>query len=673
MSAPPDAERLDALDGLRGVAVAGVLAFHAGLLGGGFLGVSTFFTLSGFLIGRLLLDEAEVTGFIDLRRFWARRARRLVPASLVCAVGVLLFAATAGSPSQLRSLRADMLAALGQVANWRFLALGQGYANRFADPSPLQHYWSLAIEEQFYLTLPIVMWWLARRRAGYTRKAWLLRRRVRVLGGALTGVVAGTLIGALVSPQHGYYDTFTRLPELLVGVALAAWVGRRGDVRFDVPAVRVLSRSAPLAIAVGVALWWQAAPSQRWLGRGGFLANALATAVLVIACHDTGRTAAVLAWRPLAWLGRVSYGVYLYHWPVFLWLSPARTGLHGTLLLAVRVAATLALAQLSWTWLEHPVRRRVVPRGATARYAAVVAGVLVAANLFLVTARPPQAAVAFPSARGEVLDAAERVRPSTAPAATSEATTPATSALAPGVPGTAPTTTTTTAAPRPPLRVMVVGDSIGLTLAGGMIEYARSHPGWRIYVDAESGCSLATGGRLRALGYDAEDPPKCADRNAAIAAHVQEFKPDVVLVLSCLWEVADRMLPDGRKWLQPGDAAYDAFARRAVAATADAVTATGAAVGWMTCPHLDPDYHPEYYMGPPPYPVAEPQRVAAYNTLVVDELAGRPVTMVDLAGYLSALPGGDLDRTRRPDGVHLSKPIAGEVGAWAVAKLVPAS
>ena len=161
MSEPPDAKRLDSLDGLRGIAVAGVLAFHAGMLGGGFLGVSTFFTLSGFLIGRLLLDEADATGYIDLRRFWARRARRLVPASLVCAVGVLLFAATAGSPSQLRSLRADMLAALAQVANWRFLALGKGYANRFADPSPLQHYWSLAIEEQFYLTLPIVVWWLA--------------------------------------------------------------------------------------------------------------------------------------------------------------------------------------------------------------------------------------------------------------------------------------------------------------------------------------------------------------------------------------------------------------------------------------------------------------------------------------------------------------------------------
>src|SRR5467141_2308611 len=151
--------RLDALDGLRGLAVAAVLLYHSqfGFARGGYLGVSLFFTLSGFLITSLLLTQAREQHRVQLGRFWARRARRLLPAATLALAGVLLYGATIASGDQLRYLRVDVLATLGYVANWRFYFSGQSYARLFASPSPVLHFWSLAIEEQFYLVFPLLV------------------------------------------------------------------------------------------------------------------------------------------------------------------------------------------------------------------------------------------------------------------------------------------------------------------------------------------------------------------------------------------------------------------------------------------------------------------------------------------------------------------------------------
>jgi len=175
-----------ALDGLRGLAVAAVLAFHLGFswAKGGFLGVSLFFTLSGYLITRLVVSERARTGTVSIRGFWARRLRRLLPASLLCLVLAMLTTKVALPAAQQASALGDIRAALFDVANWRFVVQNAPYVDATHVASPVLHYWSLAIEEQFYVLFPIVA-------------AIALRRRRPVLAGIFTAVVAASLAALL--------------------------------------------------------------------------------------------------------------------------------------------------------------------------------------------------------------------------------------------------------------------------------------------------------------------------------------------------------------------------------------------------------------------------------------------------------------------------------------------
>src|SRR5439155_13415825 len=232
------------LDGVRALAVLAVLAFHDGRLAGGFLGVSTFFTLSGFLITGLLVREFARTRRISLRDFFGRRIRRLFPAAVA---GVLLAAAVAIAVHDAQtshSFAGDGLAALGEVANWRFLASGQSYVNLFATPSPLQHFWSLAVEEQFYLVLaPLIVGLLVIARG---RRSWVLASLVTL--GALS--FADGWINAAHAADRAYYGTDTRALEFLVGAVLAVAITGR---RLRRGASRALAIAGPFALA---ALVW---------------------------------------------------------------------------------------------------------------------------------------------------------------------------------------------------------------------------------------------------------------------------------------------------------------------------------------------------------------------------------------------------------------------------------
>ncbi len=338
------------LDGVRGMAVLAVLAYHLDLAwtGGGFLGVEVFFALSGFLITQLLLDELARTGRVDAWAFTKARARRLLPALVTCVLGTLaLFAWLAPTVG----LRADGLAALLYVQNWHLVLAGLPYSEAFARPSPLLHLWSLSVEGQLYLVWPLLL-------VGVLATA---RRSTALLVTILLAFASALLMALRYDPDGGslaYYATDARASGFLVGAALA-WVWRPHAWS------RPLHRTARWGIdAAGIATlvtlvvgFMAVSEFDAGLYRqGGFLRVGMLTAVVIVAATRSRGVVAALLSRPLVVaVGRRSYGLYLYHWPVFvlareLPLPPWKTNLLGVL-------ATVAVAEASYRWIETPVRR----------------------------------------------------------------------------------------------------------------------------------------------------------------------------------------------------------------------------------------------------------------------------------------------------------------------------
>lgn len=370
------------LDGVRAIAVAVVLAYHSdfAVAQGGFLGVSVFFTLSGYLITSLLLGEGQRTGRIAPGRFWGRRFRRLAPASLAAIALVVVTARWWATTAQQESLAGDAWAALAQVANWRFVTAGQSYADLFgADPSTLLHFWSLAVEQQVYLVYPLVMLGLV---VAARRRSW-------VTPVVLAGLAVASAVALAVTADRdlAYYGTHTRAAEFLVGALLATVPARR----LAAPAAR-----RPLVVAGWLALGGLGVlvvttdQQADWLYAGGFSVLGILWCVLLAGALASGSLRSALSWRPLVAVGTVSYGLYLYHWPVFLALDADRVGLDGPALAAVRLAVTTALTVASYRWLERPVReRRWLARPALAGGAYGLAAAVVAVAVVVVPWRQP--------------------------------------------------------------------------------------------------------------------------------------------------------------------------------------------------------------------------------------------------------------------------------------------
>ncbi|MCH8850377.1 MAG: acyltransferase [Chloroflexi bacterium] len=387
------------MDGIRGLAVAAVLAYHAGLpwARGGFLGVDAFFVLSGFLITSLLLTERQATGAINLGTFWARRARRLLPALFLLLVGVMGYAVVFAEQEELTALRHDAIATIAYVANWRFVFSGESYFQQFVVPSPLRHTWSLAIEEQWYLFWPVLVLALLRWRRGSV---------ATLLGLSLALAAASALLMAWLfdpqgDPSRVYYGTDTRAQSLLVGAALAAWLIR---YRPDFAGKTQLLQAAALACAAFIGWAWIVTPeNSQLLYRGGFLLLALAVAVVIVAAvaPKGGILTNVLSFAPLRGLGLISYGVYLWHWPVYLVLTPERIGWDGHQLFAVRVLATLAIAIASYRIVEMPFRRGGLWRWRASWVLAPASAAVLVIGIVLVT-RVGEPTFALPTASSSI-------------------------------------------------------------------------------------------------------------------------------------------------------------------------------------------------------------------------------------------------------------------------------
>ncbi|HEX9529878.1 MAG TPA: acyltransferase family protein [Acidimicrobiales bacterium] len=485
-----------ALDGLRACAVAAVIAYHLGMrwMRGGYLGVDLFFVLSGYLITGLLVDEWEKGGAIRLRAFWARRARRLFPALLVVLVAIGAWVAFGGPGIDRYPLRADGLATLFYSANWHAIAAHRSYFARFAAPSPLEHTWSLAIEEQFYALWPLVV-------IGLLAVSRRIRRFPLVATSALALASAAAM--ALLfhpgqDPSRVYFGTDTRAFELLVGAGLAFALASRP--RLSPSGQRALHATAIVAATAIGGLWATAGGPPAWMFRGGMVGAAGLVAVMVwsVTEADRGWLGRLLSLRPLRWLGRVSYGLYLWHWPVVVIVSPATTTLRGPALDAARIGLTLALATISFYLVELPIRIGKLA-GWPARVLAPTATGATAAVLLMATL-PTAAAVATVTA---------------APPA-STAVAPAASPLPPGTdPGPSPIKLPAgrVISPSDPLRVMLIGDSVmyddepaitAALQATGMAQTTElAFPGW---------------GLTRGSGWRTDWPSNLA-----------RFRPDIVM------------------------------------------------------------------------------------------------------------------------------------------------
>jgi peptidoglycan/LPS O-acetylase OafA/YrhL/lysophospholipase L1-like esterase len=611
-----------ALDGLRALAVGAVLLYHAGVgwMSAGYLGVDLFFVLSGFLITRLLLDEWASTGRIDLLQFWRRRAARLLPAVLVLlALCPLVF-------RDRSRLGGDVLATAGYVANWRLIVADVPYFQRFEAPSPLLHTWSLAIEEQWYVVWPIVV----------ALGAVLLRtRRGRIVASA--AVVGALLTSALLmrafsdDTTRAYYGTDTRVQALLAGVVVALVVAPQAW------AMRV--RATTTCAVVGLlGLAWLAVVVEgapRWMLGGGFtLAAACGALAVAGVASGAGVVGQVLSMRGFVAVGRLSYSLYLWHWPVYLWLTPDRTDLHGNALIVVRIAVSLAVALASFALVEQPIRLKRAFRPVVVLAAALVPVVAIGI-------------VRLDEPVGAELDGEERVgaiisSPTTTASTSPTATSTAEAAVEP--PDAAPTTTT---APPAPPRIVLFGDSQAISLDHTLAlePGAFGFPVTFLRV-AEGGCGIIGG--FADVGEGSGQNDNCEYWQSELPPVIAELDPDVVVVMIGAWEVYDTIIEDDR--LVPGTPEYAAQLESRLREV-DAIASSGGAQVVLLDVACFPV--PEFGLGED-RSRADPDRVQAVN----DALGAAAAELdLEVLPYHDLLCDGNEPRSMfgvvvRPDGVH---------------------
>ncbi len=682
---------LPALDGLRAIALATVLAFHGGIgfVHGGYLPLTSFFVLSGFLITALLLAERARDGRTDLRRFWARRVRRLVPGALLGMALVAVYVAVNGDQVS-PTVRGDAFASVAWVTNWRFILTGQTYADAFSDPSPFQHYWSLAVEEQFYLVLPLL----------FVGLFALGRGRRWVFGGAIAALAVASVawMAHLFSPGDAplrvYFGTDTRAAELLVGVLLAlAMITRDGRLRqFSGTGRRLVDMAGLLALVASVTLWFVTREYDDRLYEGGLIGIALLAAVVVVAGTQPGTAVSrLLGVETLVWVGRRSYGIYLFHWPIFLWLDAESTGLAPVPLLVIRLALTTTLAHFSLRYIEDPIRTGEIPvrigavgwANATVAVATVVvlaSGSLAPAVTLTTGAQegelppPPPPRVEITATSPPSTSTTSTVSSPTsppdstptpvAPAPSSEPVadaglSPAVSIPTAGAPRPIPSTTTTTSTvPAGPVRVMVVGDSVARNLATGLRQWQETGADIVTYDASINGCPISRGGARHVQYGEWVVHPACGWwATDELDKRLAEFAPHVVVVHSGINEMYDRSHPSWSGIKLPGDLVFDRFIADEWAAAAGRFASTGAAVLWADLPCVFADGSP----GKVTNEEAD-ERVGYFNAAFMPPLAQR--TGIDLLdfnrqlcrdGYATTVAGVS---DARPDGWHLSDEAA---------------
>ena len=664
-------------------------------------------SLSGFLITSLLLAEWGRSAAISLGAFWARRARRLLPA-LFCLVAVIgLYYAAAGSSKAIPGLKGDGLSALIYYSNWHQIAAGLSYFATTGPVSPLEHTWSLAIEEQFYLVWPILLGgvlWLASR--GVARPGGR-RPLVVLLGVTVAGVVASAIDTALLfdggrNLDRVYYGTDTRAASLLIGASLAIgmaiWrtgAGRTtaaaatttagaapttagvasatagtevGRARLPAPSSstgRVLGAGALLALAGVVAAIAITGGSDAWLYPYGLLVLDGAVMLLIVAAvaFPASLAARALAVPPLRAVGKISYGLYLWHFPLFLWLSAGAIGVSGTGLLLVRLAVTLAVSTASYFLIEQPIHQRRRPTWLVRALTPLAAGGAVAA--LLLASAADELPVGIPAA-ATLPQPPPQLRGHDPSCTVTLKGTPSVG-VAP-VPAAKETrfvynalgyhkltwsgSGTKTFNICPPKRVLMVGDSLAFTLGVPWLGNEERY-GVQLANAALLGCAFTTQGELDVDGTWEAQSTGCTTEAQDWAKEASAMNAQMVVVELGYRDQLDWKI-DGHV-VHLGQPAFDAYVQKQINRFVTLLGAGGRKILFLSIPYTNPPNEPDGS----PAPAADPARHALINSMLEAAARRHPSTVSVLDIDQTVSPGDHYNakvngQLCRFDGVHFS-------------------
>ena len=650
------------LDGLRALSVAVVLLYHAGFswMSGGFFGVEVFFVVSGFLITSLLLEEHDRRDGVILGRFWLRRIRRLFPALYALLLAVAVWAALAGSAAQQSQLRREIPWSIFYVNNWGQILGGVPYFS--GEQSLLRHLWSLAVEEQWYVIWPLVFVVLMRLRLARHIVGWLV-----VAAAFLTFIYMFWMQSRAPTPLGGppeafagvnrtnylYLSTITRAGGILLGAGAAfIWRPWRWSDARDAPVGRVLDMVGAAAIA---ALGCAAAVAQltagyvyQWLLP---LVSILSLVAVLVSVHPAAKGfRQVMGWLPLVEVGKRSYGLYLWSWPIFV-IVGATDGTVGPFVIAMLI--TVVVAEASYRWLETPVRQGVVGRWwkdrATVTYAPIAGGALLLGCLVLFYASVGQFSF-FEGGDDAVFVLAE-------PAATLDSQPASATTIADAASATtalAATTTSTTVAPLEVTRLAIVGDSQANALAVNLpdgIEEAFSE----VINGSLDGCSVYDSGQVLSSVSFNNDFAVCEGWQDDWADTASQS--DVALVVVGAWDVFD--IEDGSSTYIFGTADGDHHFAANLISGIDAILAEGTSVALLEVACMRPENVPEAGVRALPER-GDDSRVAHLNELLrwVSSQYGPDVRVVDGPDEWCNDEAIATDLSYRWDGVHVYQPGA---------------
>lgn len=623
-----------ALDGLRGAAVIGVVAYHFDLLRGGYLGVDLFFVLSGFLITSLLLDEIATSGTVSLGRFWSRRIGRLLPGLLLFLIGGAIYARWGATNSELAAIRHDGLSGLFYVANWTQISSNVDYWDHFTTPSIFRHLWSLAIEEQFYLVWPIVALLVSMA----TRRPARSIGVVAVIGAFLSASFATLLFHPGQATTRIYFGTDTRIAAILMGAATATlgWIARNGrpHPRSDSKPVVEIVRDTTVALSLVflVLCWTFIDGTNPILWRGGLIGCGFAAAAVIgiFGSSNSGRFAPLFTIPILRWLGKVSYSLYLWHWLVRVALDHSRVSLPRLPLICTWAALSIALAAASYYFVEVPARRWLDARHEVRNIRLMsVAGGVLATILILFGATQPLARKSIDSL-GSVA-----VAPPNVPAQ--------------------PFEPLLTNGQEP--RILVLGDSVGTDLALGLKQLADVHS-MSVMDLAVAGCPLILepSRAIDYLGRWANDGAVCSQVIERFDEAATSFQPNIVLLAFGRFEDPDRELPSGEV-ASPCNPNYDRWRFETWSTLIAHLQSVDVGIATITTA----------YGRPFGYDPADDDQTDCLNTQTTLAASSTGIRLVDLGKWTcpsrecrSEIDGVPL----RHDGVHFGEQTSPIAAAW---------